>query len=435
MRFTPQLVARPSDIVELPSAGQRILAVDDEPLVLEALSATLKHEGYEVISCTDPLAALGILKQTPCAVVLTDQRMPTLTGLEFLAQAKEAQPDCTRILMTGVVEMDTVVQAINSGEIYRFIVKPWIREEMLVAIKNGLQRFGLLSRNAALQAHTLAMNEQLAVLNASLETKVARETEQNAQLEKLNDALQNNLQRSVELCFKVMQTFYPSLGNQARRAVEICQAMADDLKLSGEDRQVLEISGWLHDIGLVGVPRDLIKLWQRTPASLTDAERNLVQQHPIFGEELAGFMDHLGAVGAVIRSHHERFDGKGYPDRLAGERIPWLGRLLAVAVSYGESRSGESVALETITHNSGTAFDPEAVRLFLRCRPKHHAPRRERPVMLHELRPGMVLAKGIYTPNGMLLIPEGETLNPTAIDRLLNHHQVNPINHSLLVYC
>src|SRR6185436_6936599 len=101
---------------------------------------------------------------------------------------------------------------------------------------------------------------------------------------------------------------------------------------------------------------------------------------------------------------------------------------------YAESPLTGGQALQEIQRRSGSAFDPEAVRLFLRCCPTAVMPRRERPVLLAELRPGMVLAKSIYTANGLLLMPEGQALNPSYIDKLLNHHRVNPIRQTLLVY-
>jgi response regulator RpfG family c-di-GMP phosphodiesterase len=207
------------------------------------------------------------------------------------------------------------------------------------------------------------------------------------------------------------------------------------LKLSPEERQVLEISAWLHDIGLVGVPRRLITLWQKTPHSLNPAELALIRQHPVLGQELAGFVHRLSEVGTVIRAHHERFDGKGYPDGLAAMEIPWLSRFLAVAVAYTEAELKDGDGLETVRRGSGTAYDPEAVRLFIRHRPQSSAPRREREIPLGELRSGMVLAKGIYTASGVLLIPEGQTLSDPYIEKLKNHNRISPIVQSLLVYC
>ena len=210
--------------------------------------------------------------------------------------------------------------------------------------------------------------------------------------------------------------------------------MAEGLKLSPEDRETIEVSAWLHDIGLVGVPRQLIKRWEESPASLTDAERDVIQQHPALGDELAGFAQPLKNVGALIRAHHERFDGTGYPDGLTGEEIPRLARLLAVAVAYSESHEDGATTVERIKKGSGSAFDSEAVRVFLRCLPQATVPKRQREVLLSDLKPGMVVARGIYTASGMLLVPDGQRLTEIFIDKLNHHNRVAPISQSLLIY-
>ena len=411
-----------------------ILIVDDEEIVLIALRDTLAREGYQVATAANALDALKLLKDQAFSVIITDQQMPMLTGLEFLAQVKLLQPDTTRILITAVLNLATVIDAINKGEIYRFIVKPWLREELLATVKNAVQRYDLICKNQMLQVATLSMNEKLSKVNAALEQQVARVAEQNLQLENLNQALNENLQRSVELCLRTMQTFYPTLGSQARRVFELCHAMAEGLNLPPEQRQTLEIAAWLHDIGLMGVPRQLIKRWEQSPGSLSDAEMAVVQQHPILGQELASFAEHLCQVGPVIRGHHERFDGQGYPDQLREEQIPWLARLLAVAVAYAESHQDAESTIERIKFGKGTYFDPEAVKAFLRCLPRATVPRKQREIPLADLRPGMVLASGVYTSNGMLLIADGQRLTNIFIDKLNNHHRVTPISQSLLVY-
>ena len=411
-----------------------ILIVDDEELLVFAFKEMFESEGYRTLTALNAVDALKHLEEERLAVVLTDQNMPTENGLEFLAKVKAIQPDATRVLMTGVLDLSTVIEAINKGEIYRFVVKPCMREDLLATLKNAVQRYELIGQNAMLQAATHAMNRELEDLNRALARQVAREAEQNAQLAGLNEALEQNLQRSVELCLKTMETFYPSLGVCAKQVHELCAAMAEGLKLPPNQRQILEISAWLHDVGLVGIPRRLIRLWQDSPETLNPAELALVKQHPIMGQELAGFVHHLSEVGLIIRSHHERFDGTGYPDRRPGEHIPWLGRLLAVAATYAENSSHGRDALAFVQRGSGTAFDPEAVRALTRFRPPSMS-RMEREVRMAELRSGMVLAKGIHTANGLLLIPEGQVLNEPYIDKLRNHNRVNPIKDSLLIYC
>ena len=413
----------------------RILVVDDEQIVLVALRDTLRREGYDVVTAPNAMQALTILKDQMFSVIITDQQMPVLTGLEFLAQVKQSQPDATRILITAVLNLNTMIDAINKGEIYRFIVKPWLREELLATVRNAVQRYELICKNAVLQATTLAMNERLTQLNKTLEQQLVKEEDQKKRLEEANRALAENLGQSVELCLRTMQTFYPTLGSQARRVYELCRAMGEILKLSGPDRQTLEISAWLHDIGLVGVPRSLIRRWELDPDALTAAERAVVEQHPILGQELAAFVNPLQSVGLVIRAHHERFDGRGYPDKLAGDNIPWLARLLSVACAYVEGSTEAHLLLDRIRQEGGGAYDPQAISALLKCLPRAEIPRRQRQVSLAELEPGMVLAKGIYTANGLLLIPDGQRLTETYIDKLRNHHRINPLSQNLLVYC
>jgi response regulator RpfG family c-di-GMP phosphodiesterase len=431
------MAAQPVNL-EIPSEKDLalpILIVDDEEIVLVALRDTLLREGYSIVASPHAIHALSVLKEARFSVVITDQQMPMVTGLEFLAQVREIQPDATRILITAVLSLSTVIDAINKGEIYRFIVKPWMREELLATVKNAVQRHELITRNARLQAATQAMNRQLQDLNLSLEAQVARVAEQNAQLQSYAISQEENMRRSVELCVQTMRTFYPTVGHQARRVAALCQAMAAGYELTPTQRQTLEISGYIYDIGLIGVPRRLIKQWQEAPESLSEAEWTLIHQHPILGQELAQFVNHLDAVGPTIRGHHERFDGTGYPDRLRGAGIPWLARLLAVAVAHAESNLGPKLATEMISQGSGTAFDPEAVRIFLGTAPKAVVPGKQRVVPLSDLRPGMVLAEGIYSENGMLLIPDGQRLTAPYIAKLLNYNRINPISQSLLVYC
>ena len=413
----------------------RLLIVDDEQLVLTGLRETLTREGYHVTTASNPFVALEELKKHIFSVIISDNHMPGVTGLEFLAQAKELQPNASRILITAVLSLDTVIDAINKGEIYRFIVKPWLREELLATVKNAVQRYELIDNNTVLQSKAVLINRELAEANRSLELQLARVAEQNESLGQLNQALAENLQHSVQLGLHVLQTFYPALGNHARRVNQVCHSLADTLHLPTEKRQVLEFSAWLHDIGLVAIHRDVIRRWELSPEALSPDELKVVQSHPILGQDLVKFGHHLEEVGTIIRAHHERFDGHGFPDGLKGDEIPWLARLLAVAVGFAESNHDEAAAIEAIKLGSGTLYDPEAVRAFLRALPKSTISRKEREVLIAELQPGMVLAKGIYTPNGLLLVPEGQPLNEGSIGKILNHNRTSPILQSLLVYC
>jgi response regulator RpfG family c-di-GMP phosphodiesterase len=417
-----------------PTNPHRILIVDDEEIVMVALRETLRRSGFMVETASGPKLALELLKQHQFAAIISDHQMPEMTGLDFFVLVKQIQPDAARILITAVLSLDTVIDAINKGEIYRFIVKPWLREELLATVKNAVQRYELLCRNSVLQATTFAINEKLKTVNQQLQDQVTLASEQNKQLIQLNKSSARNLEQSIRLCLHTLQIFYPALGHQARNVQQSCGFLSEILNLPPDQRSVLDLSASLHDIGLIGVSRPLIEKWQTRPDSLTADERALIEQHPVAGQQMAGFIDDAGDTGLVIRAHHEHFDGSGYPDHFSGDRIPWLGRLLAVAVLFASPQAAPD-PLETIKQFSGSRLDPEAVRAFLKVLPKMAGRPKKREILVAELQPGMVLAKGIYTSNGQLLVPEGQQLSSPFIEKLLNHHKINPINQLLVVYC
>lgn len=411
-----------------PAAKPRILVVDDEEIVLAALRETLLRAGYDVCALPDVLRGLELLHTQSFAAIISDQQMPRMTGLDFLAQAKVLQPDASRILITAVLTLGTVIEAINTGEIYRFIVKPWLREELLATVRNAVQRNELQRRNADLQQATQACNFQLSAANHSL-------AEQVKLAEAQRDAQADRIRQHAEIALRALQASHPLLGCRARRTQEVCRAMASSLALSGADVASLELAAWLHDIGMLAAPPEMVRRWLQQPDQLTDDERAVLRLHPVAGQEMIATGPDLAGAAVAVRWHHEHFDGSGHPDGLAGEQIPWVARLLAVAAAFAEGGGSDSAAVEEIKLASGTRFDPDAVRAFLRALPEAQVPRREREVLLSELQPGMVLASAIYTAHGLLLVPEGQPLSEPAIDKLKSHHRTVPITQSLLVYC
>ena len=201
-----------------------------------------------------------------------------------------------------------------------------------------------------------------------------------------------------------------------------------------EEKHVLMTSGWLHDIGLIGLNRDLVHRFFHKPDECSANDRALLREHPIYGQALAAFVDRLSAVGVTIRAHHERFDGGGYPDGLAGTGIPWTARCLAVAAAFVQPGVQREHAMKRILEQSGTAFDPEAVRVFLKTTRRAEVPRQVREISVEELRPGMLIARGIYVPSGMLLIAEGQELTHSAIAKLKSNAFAQQQISQVLVY-
>jgi response regulator RpfG family c-di-GMP phosphodiesterase len=411
-----------------------ILVVDDEAIVLSALKETLERAGFHVVACNSPLKALTILEERDFAVIISDQRMPEMLGLDFLVQSRELRPKASRILITAVLALPTIVDAINRGEIFRFVAKPWLREELMATVRNAVQRHELITQNEALQNETLSLNAQLVAANADLEAKVRDLEEQRHRLDGLNQQLAEKFNNSLELCRRIITTYDPVLGGQSKALVEFASQMALTDSFTSAQSRALVTAAWLCDLGLIGVPREMLRAFRNPSVQLAERERAMLHGHPVFSQTLAAQVESSAEIGEIIRSHHERYDGKGYPDGLAGEAIPWPARCLAVAVGFIESGLGKTAAIDALLAQSGRAYDPDAVRLFLKISNLVKLPRPVREVMFNELQAGMVLANGIYSPLGLLLIGEGQSLNLATIAKIKNHHQVTPISQRLLVY-
>ena len=416
------------------SKSRDILVLDDDPVVLLAITETLEREKYNVQAFSNAREALIAMEQTHFATIISDQRMPEMTGLEFLDKCKHIQPTASRILITGVLTLNTVIEAVNRGEIFRFIAKPWIREEMLATVENAVQRFTLIEANQQLSADALDLNEKLVSSNAALGEKI-RELELQAKVfEKTNQSLEENFSHSLEICFRLIEAFHPVLGEQTKSVVSICREIAKSDLFTERESEVLVVSSWLYNLGRIGLPRELLTKSLNDPQSLNEQEKTLLHHYPVYGQTLAGFVGALEEVGHSIRSHRERFDGQGFPDGYGREMIPAPARHLAVAVGFVECVLPKDQALEYIIRESGKSFHPEAVRLFMKSSNLINLPKKVLELTLAELEPGMILAKGIYSPSGLLLIPEERRLTQGIIKKIKEHDFANPITQRLMVF-
>jgi response regulator RpfG family c-di-GMP phosphodiesterase len=411
-----------------------LLIVDDETRILSALKETLERQGFHVVACSQPSKALELVRQRPFGVIVSDHLMPEMTGLEFLVECRRIQPLATRILVTAVLSLPTIVEAINRGEIYRFIAKPWLREELIATMRNAANRYELLMQNEKLLSETSRLNRELTAANAALGTQVSQLEAQRKSLDEANLRLSESYDRSLDLCSRILATYDPFLAGQTRSLVEIVRQLAQAENFNDDERHVLLTSAWFCDLGLIGVSRELMRTFRQAPERLTERELQTIHSHPIYSQTLVSHIDPRGAVGETVRAHHERFDGQGFPDGRSGNAIPWTARCLAVAVHFVESGLPKAQSVESITAESGRALDPEAVRLFLKMTHLIQLPRSVREVMLEDLQPGMILANGLYTPHGLLLVGEGQALTASTIAKLRAHNLTAPISQRLLVY-
>lgn len=414
--------------------NKTILCLDDDEIILVALRETIEPEGYEVIAANTPAEALELIKEKEFAVIMSDQRMPEMTGLEFFNHVKEIQPHSSRILITGVLSLKTIINAVNEGEIYRFLSKPWIREELIATIHNAFQRYGLVKANEQLTEDTLHLNESLAEANKQLGEKLKEVKRTNDKLDRAHLALGRNFDHALELSYRLIESYHPLLGKESASIVQLCQLMIDTGNFTPEEAQTLKVSAWLKNIGYVTIHRDLIHKYRSEPSLLTDEEISQIRNAPEVAQSMVSFVEHLGDVGRTIRAQYERWDGQGYPDGLAANLIPQTSRYLAVATWFVESGLSREDAIDQIVQLSGKAFDPDAVRLFTKATGPAKIPGNIREILFNELTPGMTLARDIYSPSGLLLIPEGQQLDELTLGKIANYNFINPITQRILVF-
>ena len=179
----------------------QILAIDDEENILRSLKRLLMDDHFEVLTATSGKDALDILKANPdIALIVSDQRMPGMTGVDVLEQAKEIVPDTVRILLTGYADINATMDAINRGGAHRYVTKPWKDEELIQIIQDAVQRYNLIKDNKRLTAVVKRQNEELKDWNSQLEDRVHKQTaeiqEQNKELQGLNEKLKANFKKT-----------------------------------------------------------------------------------------------------------------------------------------------------------------------------------------------------------------------------------------------
>lgn len=407
-----------------PAGAERrwtLLCVDDEPLILSALKRVFRSTGHRVLTAESGAAALEMLACESVDLVMSDMRMPVMDGAQLLEQVKERWPHIVRLLLTGYADVNSTIAAINRGQIQRYITKPWNDDEIQLVVRDAFERLALLEDKRRLEILTLRQNDELKTLNASLESKVEERT---AELSVANDRLRKNYLTSIKAFSSLLEQRGGQLVGHARRVADLARRIAIGLVLDEAHIHNVFISGLLHDIGQIGLS-DAV-LVKAVPRMTVD-ELHSYRRHPVQGEQTLMAFDDLSQVAALIRSHHERFDGTGFPDGLVGDSIPLGSRILALAETYDDLQSGHlganglsaEEARIMVQRGRGTQFDPQVVdafmKLFVRTAPVVVEPMR---LSTASLKAGMVLMRDFVTDEGVLLLATDQVLTSDLIARI-----------------
>lgn len=403
------------------SAG-RVLVVDDEPSILSSVRRLLRQHGYDVLIANSGREGLEVLERERVDVVLSDMRMPEMDGAQFLEQVFARWPETKRILLTGYAEVSATIAAINRGKIWRYIAKPWDDNDLVLTVQQAIGHHHLMQENARLQQLTLAQNEELKTLNASLESRVEERTRE---LQQALKTLHQSFISVINVFLNIMEMRGGLLAGHARRVAENARRVARQLELSEAEAQEVFLAGLLHDIGKLCMAGDII---DRPYNTLGQEARAEMQTHAAKGEMLLMPIQQLAGVATLVRHHHERFDGEGYPDSLSGMLIPYGARILAVANDYDSLLLGTlsarplspGDALRFIVDNSGKRYDPGVVAAFTVVLAEQSRPDElvEVPLRPSSLSPGMRLTRDLMHRDGYLLLAHDHVLTQPEIAQL-----------------
>lgn len=313
-----------------------LLVVDDEIDNVSLLKRTFRRE-YNVLTATSGFEALDVLTsvESDIALIISDQRMPGMTGTEFMSKTVDTHPNTLRILLTGYSDIDAMIDGINKCELFQYVTKPWNPSELKIIVDRAIETY------------------QLALTKKSL-------------LKQLRELLYTTIQ-AISEALDEKDTY---THGHSKRVTLYSLILGRAMNLDTATLEKLQLAGLLHDIGKIGTPERILN----KPGGLTHEEFNIIKKHPRAGKEILKNIKQLKDISAWLRSHHEKYDGTGYPDGLKGEEIPLPARILAVADTYDAMTSDRAyrkglpheVALEEIKRCANTQFDPMVVDVFLK---------------------------------------------------------------------
>lgn len=422
-----------------------VLLVDDEANILTSLKRLFRPTGYRILTAEGGQEGLAILEQEAIDVVVSDMRMPQMSGAEFLQHVRARKPEVVRILLTGFADITSTIEAINKGEIFRYIAKPWDDREMLLIVKQALDTKRLLEEKRQLEALIQQQNEELKELNTGLEHKVQERTKELQQtmqfLEKAHTDLKKSFVTSIKVFSNLIEMREGSMAGHSRRVADMARNLANHLKMRDNEAQDIFLAALLHDIGKIGLPDGILK---KPYAALTQEERELVHKHPIKGQSVLMALEQLNGAAVLIRHHHERFDGQGYPDALSGLSIPIGARILTLVNDFDGLVSGtlemrkytQEQALQEVRQHAGKRYDPTLVKALAEMMGHTVEKTRGHEIELRSgaLAVGMALSRDLITRDGVLLLAKDYMLDQRIIEQIRHYEAIDGRVLSIFIY-
>ena len=346
-----------------------VLFVDDEVNILKALQRLLRSEPVEVLTANRPSEAFELIERYQPQVIVSDQRMPEMSGVDFLSSVRDQNADIIRMMMTGFTDMTIAVEAINRGEIFRLITKPWNDEELKATLRQAFDHFDLKAEIKRLNQVTREQNFKLQDMNKNLEVKVRDRTRQ---LDGKNQELRTAYIQTIRALAEAIDAKDAYTRGHSERVAVYSSRLGHEMGLRKELIERIYFAGLLHDVGKIGIPDAIIT----KPSRLNYEEYEEIKKHPEIGAKILEPVEFLHSIVPCVRHHHEWFDGSqsGYPSRLAGDQIPLPSRVIVVTDTVEAMTSDRpyrkalpiDVVVTELHKYSGSQFDPVVVDAFLK---------------------------------------------------------------------
>jgi len=432
-------------MTEITHSTTAILFVDDEKNILRSLKRLTVDEPYTVFVAESGREGLEIFAEHgEIGIIVSDQRMPQMTGAEFLEKSREIRSDVTRMILTGYADLETAMSAINQGGASRYISKPWDDEELLHILRSAVQQYELIRENKRLQAVIRQKNQELETWNSRLKSKVLQQTSEirkrNVALRATNLQLERNNATAISAFSELIGMRNEKMRNHARKVADLSIALARSAGVDEADCNTIRVAALLHDIGKVALPDIFLS---QSVEELSSEGLKQYQLHPVRGASVVETIEGLQQAGSLIRHHHEHWDGSGFPDSLCGEDIPLGSRIIALA-DYCDHciKTYEILDLaEIVQHVSdycGSRFDTQFEAFLppiLKAAYQELTAEQNKTVLLspNELCEGMRLAEDLMTGTGVLLLNAGAILTVAVLQSILRFHKIDPFPSGVLI--
>lgn len=409
-----------------------ILFVDDEKPILKALGRFSRDKPWTYKTASSGAEGIAILEgNTQIDVVVSDMRMPGMSGSDFLIHVRENYPQIIRILLTGFSDVSALESAINKGRIYNYISKPW-DDYLLSEVLAGALRLQTTEREKKrLEELTRKQHRQLGILALSLDKQVKERTIEIEQamtlLQMTHDKLQNNFLDSLSVLNQVLEWKEGHDSGHSRFVTEYTGKILDRLSLDRTESDDIGIAARLHRLGLIGLPDNIRN---RPQYGLNNEEKALYQQHPMWAEVALSVSTGLAGASRIIRHQLEYVNGTGKPDGMTDKEIPTGSKIIGVLSDFyqvydgrlEDNISGLEQAIEYIELWTGKRYDTEIVKIlreelegFVESKGKAMV------VTADKLEGGMLLDEDIITKGGLVLLGKGAVLNELNIHKLTDY--------------